>query len=266
MDSSLVGYACSHGLFPMQYVSCSPSSDPFPTSSTYLFHPLHYRRCYYLRIRNLRLSLPSSWVPRFCPPSLFLGPAFPVGVPRCLACLVLQTRSAMMRFPFLVCMSRPPPQPSAHAAAPSLADRDDEVPIPLFSHRTTLVSCYGDAEVPLLRPDVSCHSSSACPAGSRLMPSRAWLTPIGLFFFSSFLLAFAPSLSHRLAALIILLWPSLIPTRLFPAPKVSRYNEGEHVDQQIVKKAFLDCKGLEGSTTHLLHLALGIDACPLVHL
>jgi hypothetical protein len=33
-----------------------------------------------------------------CPPSRFLGHAFPVVVPRCLACLVLPTRSAMMRF------------------------------------------------------------------------------------------------------------------------------------------------------------------------
>jgi hypothetical protein len=41
-----------------------------------------------------------------------------------------------------------PSQPSAHAAAPSPADRDDEVPIPRFSHHTALVSCYSDAEIP----------------------------------------------------------------------------------------------------------------------
>jgi hypothetical protein len=40
--------------------------------------------------------------------SRLLGPAFPVVVPRCLACLVLPTRSAMVRLPFLVCMSLPP--------------------------------------------------------------------------------------------------------------------------------------------------------------
>jgi hypothetical protein len=32
-------------------------------------------------------------------------------------------------------------QPSAHAAAPSPADSDDEVPIPHFSDQTALVSC-----------------------------------------------------------------------------------------------------------------------------
>jgi hypothetical protein len=46
--------------------------------------------------------------PRFSPPGRLLGPAFSVVVPRCPLYLVLQTRSAMMRFPFLVCMSRPP--------------------------------------------------------------------------------------------------------------------------------------------------------------
>jgi hypothetical protein len=33
---------------------------------------------------------------------------FPVVVPRCLVCLVFPTRSAMMRFPLLVCLSPPP--------------------------------------------------------------------------------------------------------------------------------------------------------------
>jgi hypothetical protein len=46
--------------------------------------------------------------PGFCPPSRLLGPAFPVVVTRYPLYLVLQTRSAMMRFPFLGCMSRPP--------------------------------------------------------------------------------------------------------------------------------------------------------------
>jgi hypothetical protein len=44
-------------------------------------------------VGHLRLSLPSSWLPRLCPPSRFLGLAFPVVVPRCLACLVLPTIS-----------------------------------------------------------------------------------------------------------------------------------------------------------------------------
>jgi hypothetical protein len=44
-----------------------------------------------------------------CPPSHFLGPVFPVVDPSCLACLVLPTRSAMARFPFLIGMSLPPP-------------------------------------------------------------------------------------------------------------------------------------------------------------
>jgi hypothetical protein len=45
-----------------------------------------------------------------------------------------------------------PPQPSAHAAAPSPADSDDEVPILHFSHHTALVPCYGDNELPLPAP------------------------------------------------------------------------------------------------------------------
>jgi hypothetical protein len=61
-------------------------------------------------------------------PSQLLGPAFPVVVPRCLACLVVLTRSAMMRFPFLIYMSFPPPKPSALSAVNS----DDEVPAPPF--------------------------------------------------------------------------------------------------------------------------------------
>jgi hypothetical protein len=52
---------------------------------------------------------------------------------------------------------------SLHAAAPLPADNDDDVPIPRFLHHTALVSCYGDAEVPLLRPSVSCLSSSPSP-------------------------------------------------------------------------------------------------------
>jgi hypothetical protein len=54
-----------------------------------------------------------------------------------------------------------PPQPFDHAVAPLPADRDDDVPISRFSHRTALVSCYDDAEVPLLRPGVSCLLSSS---------------------------------------------------------------------------------------------------------
>jgi hypothetical protein len=57
-----------------------------------------------------------------------------------------------------------PPQPSAHAATSSPAHSDDEVPIPRFSHGTVLVSCYGDAEVPLPCPRVSCLSSSPLPS------------------------------------------------------------------------------------------------------
>jgi hypothetical protein len=57
------------------------------------------------------LSLPSSWVPRLCPPSRLIGPAVFVVVHRCLACLVLPTRSAMTRFAFLVCMALVPLSP-----------------------------------------------------------------------------------------------------------------------------------------------------------
>jgi hypothetical protein len=61
-----------------------------------------------------------------------------------------------------------PPQPPARAAAISPADSDDEVPIPHFSHLTALLSCYGDAAVPLPRPSVSRLSSSTSPPILRL--------------------------------------------------------------------------------------------------
>jgi hypothetical protein len=51
--------------------------------------------------------IPSSWGPPLSPLSHFLGPLFPVVVPRCLAWLMLPTRSSIMRFPFLVCVSPP---------------------------------------------------------------------------------------------------------------------------------------------------------------
>jgi hypothetical protein len=63
------------------------------------------------------------------------------------------------------------PQPSVYAAALMPADRDDEVPIPHFSHRTALHSCYGDAEVPLPHPGVSCLSSSPSPPTVRPQPA-----------------------------------------------------------------------------------------------
>jgi phosphate-selective porin len=72
---------------------------------------------------------------------------------------------------------------SARAAVTSPADSDDEVPIPRFSHRPTLVSCYGDAEGPLLHLGVSrLYSSTShpivrsqtCPAGWRPRPMPSW--------------------------------------------------------------------------------------------
>jgi hypothetical protein len=71
------------------------------------------------------------------------------------------------------------PQPSACAAAPSPADSDYEVPIPRFSHRTALVSCYGDAEVPLPSPGVSCLSSSPSPPIVRPQPALQAGGPLG---------------------------------------------------------------------------------------
>jgi hypothetical protein len=68
----------------------------------------------------------------------------------------------MLRFPFLVCMSPTPPRPSAHAAATLLADSDNEVPIPHVSRCTALLSCYGDAAVPLPRPSVQLELNIRC--------------------------------------------------------------------------------------------------------
>jgi hypothetical protein len=60
---------------------------------------------------------------------------------------------------------------SAHAAAPSHADSDDEVLILRFSHRAALGLCDGDAEVSLPRPSVSCLSSS--PSSPIVRPQPA---------------------------------------------------------------------------------------------
>jgi hypothetical protein len=60
------------------------------------------------RHSHVPLPLPPSWVPQLCAPSSLLGPAAFVAVHRCLACLVLMTRSAMTRFPFLAFMSLSP--------------------------------------------------------------------------------------------------------------------------------------------------------------
>jgi hypothetical protein len=76
-----------------------------------LVHPLHYRHSYHLkeyRWSTCLLSLPTSWFPSLFPLGLFVGVAFSFVVPRCQACLVLLTRSVVMRFPFLVYMSLPP--------------------------------------------------------------------------------------------------------------------------------------------------------------
>jgi hypothetical protein len=64
-----------------------------------------------------------------------------------------------------------PPQPSAHAAAPSPADSDDEVLIPRLSHRAAVGLCDGDAEVPLPCPGVACLSSSPSPHIVRPQPA-----------------------------------------------------------------------------------------------
>jgi hypothetical protein len=68
------------------------------------------------------------------------------------------------------------------------ADSDGNVPIPRFSHRPALVSCYGDAKLSFLRPSVSHLSSSClfspCCAGRQTWPmrSRVWLRQICFFF------------------------------------------------------------------------------------
>jgi hypothetical protein len=60
---------------------------------------------------------------------------------------------------------------SAHAAAPSPADSDDEVLIPRFSHCAALVLCDCAAEVSCPHPGVSCLSSSPSPPIARPQPA-----------------------------------------------------------------------------------------------
>jgi hypothetical protein len=64
-----------------------------------------------------------------------------------------------------------PPQPSAHAAAPSPADSDGKVLIPRVSNRAALILCDGNAEVSRLRPGISCLSSSPSPPILRPRPA-----------------------------------------------------------------------------------------------
>jgi hypothetical protein len=103
------------------------------------------------------MSLPSSWISRSCHPSCLLGPAFPLVVPRCLE---LPNRSALMRFPFLICMPLPPLSLLPTLLLPRLLTVMMKFPFHV-SHTVLLwFFCYGDAEVPLPRPGVSCLSSS----------------------------------------------------------------------------------------------------------
>jgi hypothetical protein len=96
------------------------------------------------------------------PLSRFLGPAFPCspqvsgvsGAPD-------QVSDDEVPIPHLPVTA--PPQPSARAAATSLAEHDDEVPVPRCSCRIALLLCCGDAAVPLTRLSVSCLSSSTSP-------------------------------------------------------------------------------------------------------
>jgi hypothetical protein len=149
----------------------------------------------------LPLSLPSSWVPRCAPPrGRFLVVALLVVVPGCFACLVLQTRSDdEVPIPCLNVIPPPlglllmpllPRLPTVTAKFPSR-----------FSYRPAMVSCYGDAVVPPLRPSLSRLSSSTSPPSVRPQPvlrpriraatqagSRGrcplWLTPMCFLFYS----------------------------------------------------------------------------------
>jgi hypothetical protein len=62
-------------------------------------------------------------------------------------------------------------RPSAHAAAASLEDSDDKVPIPHFPPRSALVLCDSDDEVLIPRPMLSCPSSTSRPF-ARPQPAR----------------------------------------------------------------------------------------------
>jgi hypothetical protein len=106
--------------------------------------------------------------------------------PRCLASLVLPTRSAMMRFTFLVCMSLPPldllpvlllprlPTVTMKTKKKQISTRKawtNEVPISRFSHCPARVSCYGDGGAAHLRPSLSHLSSSTSPPFVRPRPA-----------------------------------------------------------------------------------------------
>jgi hypothetical protein len=62
------------------------------------------------------------------------------------------------------CLHVPSPrQPSARAAAASVAESDDEVPMSRIPPRSALASCDGDDEVLIPRPILSCPASTSRP-------------------------------------------------------------------------------------------------------
>jgi hypothetical protein len=65
----------------------------------------------------------------------------------------------------------PPKRPSAHAAAASPADSDDELPRPRFTYHHALGSCDSDDEVLIPRHRLSCLPSTSLPS-VRLRPVR----------------------------------------------------------------------------------------------
>jgi hypothetical protein len=126
---------------------------------------------------QLTPSLPSSWVPPLCPCGRFLVPAFPVEVPSCLACLMLPTRSTMMRFPFFAYMSLPP----LGLLPVLLLPRLPTVMIKFPFHGSHIIllwfHVHGDSAVPSLRPSLSrlCSSPSSPIVGPQpdFCPQRA---------------------------------------------------------------------------------------------
>jgi hypothetical protein len=112
-------------------------------------------------IARKALSPLSFWVLHAQPQERCPRPTLTVAVHRCLACLVLRTRSVMMRSPFFVYMSHPPDNLLLMLRPPRLQIVMMKFPCCVF--HPALVLCDSDDEVLLPRPLLSCPSSTSCP-------------------------------------------------------------------------------------------------------
>jgi hypothetical protein len=148
-------------------------------------------------------------VPSLCPPNRLLGPAFPVVVPRFLACLILPTRSSMTRFPFLVCMPLPPLSVLPVLLLPRLPTVMMKFPFHvshtvLLWFRVSVMSSFLSLALPPSPPLLFLPQPAPHAGGRRRCPLG-----YGEYRFASSSL----NLQTHLSELVLLPWPEVVHTR-----------------------------------------------------